>query len=35
MFNNFFASASTLPNIELSLPPFAPKRDALTPPQST
>ena len=31
MFNNFFGSVSTLPNVDLSLPPFAPKTDARIP----
>jgi len=32
MFNNFFAFVSTLPNVDLSLPPFAPKADSRIPP---
>jgi len=32
MFNNFFASVPTLPNVDLSFPPFAPKTDARIPP---
>jgi len=32
MFKNFFASVSTLANIDLSLPPFAPETDARIPP---
>ena len=31
IFNNFFAFVSTLPNVDLSFPPFAPKADSRIP----